>query len=96
MFDEYTLYLILDYAIRIIVLALGTIAIGYIRKYNLEKWVRIAVQSAEMIFQEIGMGADKKRYVIDFINDKFKWFKLTEEQLDALIEAAVLELNKIK
>lgn len=96
--NEYTIFLIVDYVIRILVILLGTGALWIIRRYALEKWITAAVKAAQMIF-EPGMGAEKKLYVLDFLNDKFFMkfltFSLTEEQLDALIEAAVLELKKI-
>lgn len=56
------------------------------------KWVKIAVQAAEMIFKESGMGAKKKEYVKDFLESH--GIKYDSEQIDALIESAVLELKK--
>ena len=60
-----------------------------------EYWVNIAVKAAEMIWVETGHGTDKKRYVVDFINNMFNSKKtvITESQLDALIEAAVKNLK---
>ncbi len=56
------------------------------------KWVKIAVQAAEMIFKESGMGAKKKEYVKDFLESH--GIKYDADQIDALIESAVLELKK--
>lgn len=56
------------------------------------KWVKIAVQAAEMIFTEAGMGEKKKKYVLDFLETH--GIKYDAEQIDALIESAVLELKK--
>lgn len=56
------------------------------------KWVKIAVQAAEMIYNESGMGATKKAYVEQFLADK--GFKINEVELDAMIESAVLELKQ--
>ena len=56
------------------------------------KWVKIAVQAAEMIFAESGMGKKKKKYVVDFLHSH--GITYDEEQIDALIESAVLELKK--
>lgn len=60
----------------------------------IEFWVRVAVQAAEQLFSQPGMGEKKKEYVINFLSDK--GIKVTMEQLNALIEAAVHELNKGK
>ena len=55
------------------------------------KWVKIAVQAAEMIYKESGMGEEKKAYVKTFLKDK--GIKYDERQIDSLIESAVLELK---
>jgi len=55
------------------------------------KWVKIAVQAAEMIYKESGMGEAKKAYVKTFLEDK--GIKYDERQIDSLIESAVLELK---
>ena len=56
------------------------------------KWVKIAVQAAEMIFKESGMGEAKKAYVKTFLEDK--GIKYDERQINSLIESAVLELKE--
>ena len=60
-----------------------------------EYWVNIAVKAAELIWVEAGHGADKKQYVIDFMNKMFNSKKtvITEEQLNALIEASVKQMK---
>ena len=58
---------------------------------QIQTWVRIAVQAAEMIFHESGLGAAKKEYVIDFL--EAKGFKLDLDELNALIESEVLKLQ---
>lgn len=40
------------------------------QRENIYFWVRVAVQAAEMIFNEKGKGKDKKQYVIDFLTSK--------------------------
>jgi LL-H family phage holin len=55
------------------------------------KWVKIAVQAAEMIYNESGMGEAKKAYVKTFLEDK--GIKYDERQIDSLIESAVMELK---
>ena len=57
-------------------------------------WVQIAVEAAEQIINKAGAGLDKKAYVLSVLNEK--GIKVTAEQLDTLIEAAVYQLNKAK
>lgn len=61
---------------------------------NIAFWVRVAVNAAEQLFGDPGMGKKKKEYVLDFLEKM--GFKITMDELNILIEAAVLELNKIK
>ena len=56
--------------------------------------VEIAVMAAEQIFSTPGMGDEKKKYVLKLLYDK--GIKLTDAQLDAIIEAAVYQMNQIK
>lgn len=90
---ENWLLVAIEYLVRAIVVVLGTYAFAYIRKYKLEKWVKIAVQAAEMIYKGSGLGKQKKQDVINFITSKFK---VSKEELDRLIEAAVFEMNRLK
>lgn len=62
----------------------------------IEMWVNIAVAAAEQM-QVAGLlpnDMQKKDYVLQFIRDK--GITITDEELDALIEAAVYEINKAK
>lgn len=63
-----------------------------------KEWAIMAVKAAEMLWTESGKGADKKAYVVDYLNNLFNKNKvvITEEQIGILIEAAVQELNKNK
>ena len=62
---------------------------------KIKAWVKIAVQAAEMIYRESGMGKIKKENVLKFLNEK--GYSLDAETLDNLIESAVLELkNKLE
>lgn len=54
-------------------------------------WVNIAVEAAEMIYVGTGRGQEKKDYVVQFLNSK--GFTLNVEEIENLIEAAVLELK---
>lgn len=59
---------------------------------ELLKWVKIAVQAAEMIYNGTGLGKEKKRYVEQFLTNK--GYILDAAEMDAAIEAAVLELKE--
>lgn len=63
------------------------------QRENAKFWVQVAVNAAEQIYREKGQGILKKEYVVNFLSSK--GIRITEEQLDVLIEAAVLELNNI-
>ena len=58
---------------------------------SIKSWVKVAVQAAEMIYTETGMGAKKKAYVVDYLNKK--GYKIDLDAIDVLIEAAVLEIQ---
>lgn len=55
-------------------------------------WVTIAVEAAEQIYRESGMGAKKKAYVLDFLAKK--GITLDVDSIDAMIESAVLDLKQ--
>lgn len=59
---------------------------------TIKLWVKVAVQAAEMIYVGTGRGEEKKKYVVEFLASK--GFKLDMAEIDALIEAAVLELKQ--
>ena len=54
--------------------------------------MKIAVSAAEQIFKGSGRGEEKKQYVIAWLKER--GFTVDEAELDALIEAAVYELNQ--
>lgn len=56
--------------------------------------VEIAVKAAEQIYNKAGQGRLKKEYVVQYLNDR--GIKVDERDLDNMIEATVLELNKWK
>lgn len=70
------------------------------QKYGKEKVesvmqaVTIAVRAAEQIYTQTGQGDIKKKYVLQQLNDK--GIKISDAELDAMIESAVLELNRWK
>lgn len=59
---------------------------------TIKLWVQVAVQAAEMLYVGSGRGEEKKQYVLDFL--KSKGFSLNMEEIENLIEAAVLELKQ--
>ena len=90
---------VIKYAILLVFAVCTTFVIPYIKakigdeKFTeLQKWVKIGVQAAEMIFKESGMGTVKTEYVIEFL--KQKGYTLDTETISNLIESAVLELKK--
>ena len=98
-----TMYQILMLVISLIgVLLTGLIVpwlklkIGNEKIKDIELWVSVAVAAAEQM-KVAGLlpdGQEKKTYVLQFIRDK--GITITDEELDALIEAAVYEINKAK
>lgn len=61
---------------------------------DIAKWVKIAVAAAEQMKAAGIISGPKKDFVITFL--KNEGITITDEELDALIEAAVLEINKTK
>ena len=98
---ENVMYQILSLVLTIIGLVVTYYVIPILRRKVsdeklsiVEMWVNIAVAAAEQM-QVAGLlpdGQEKKTYVLQFIRDK--GITITDEELDALIEAAVYEINK--
>jgi len=53
-------------------------------------WVTVAVEAAEQLYTESGQGAQKKAFVLEFLNEK--GFDLKWEEIDVMIESAVFNL----
>lgn len=90
---------VFEAVISLVVVICTTFIVPYIKEKvdqtilaNVNKWTRIAVQTAEMIYKESGMGKEKKSYVLKFLNNV--GITYDEAQIDALIESAVYELKK--
>lgn len=62
------------------------------QRAEINAWVKIGVMAAEQLFVGVGRGAEKKAYVMEFIQSKGYHIDTTE--LDKLIESAVLAVNK--
>lgn len=58
---------------------------------ELKQWVKIAVAAAEQIFVGQGRGEEKKKWVLEFL-ERYN-LKIDFDAIDAMIEAAVYELN---
>lgn len=90
---------IIEAVITLLVAVITAFVIPYIKAKLSEnelaeimKWTKIAVEAAEKIYKESGMGKEKKKYVENFLTEH--GIKVDLEQLDALIESAVWELTK--
>ncbi|MDU5925446.1 MAG: phage holin, LLH family [Finegoldia magna] len=70
------------------------------QKYGREKVISvmeavdIAVKAAEQIYTKSGQGQLKKQYVLMRLNEQ--GIKISEKELDDMVEASVLELNRGK
>lgn len=69
--------------------------IGSEKLAKFEYWANLAVKAAEMLWTEAGCGEDKKKYVVDFLNDMFNKNKvvITEQQIEILVESAVKQMK---
>ena len=95
MLSRETIMFLLDLGVRGLAIVIFSVGLYLVRKYNLEKWVTIAVNAAESLYNMPGMGETKKQWVLEFISEKLK-YSVSAQELEALIEAAVTELNKFK
>lgn len=58
---------------------------------QINAWVKIAVAAAEQIFVGSGRGEEKKAYVLQWLKER--GITVDAEKLDAMIEAAVYDLE---
>jgi len=93
---------IVGIVVQIIVLVLGGLLIPYVKaqigeaKYaKVLELVDIGVAAAEQIYKSMPKSEEKNEarytYVVDFLNDK--GVKITDAELEALIESAVLQIS---
>lgn len=61
------------------------------KRQEIAFWVKLSVEAAEKVFNEHGMGSEKKQFVKDFLLEK--GFTLNEKEIDIAIESAVLEMQ---
>lgn len=86
-------------AITLIIAIVAAFVIPYIKSKTtaeqfatIKLWVTVAVNAAEQLFTGSGRGEEKKNFVLSFLESK--GFTIDLESIDALIESAVLDLNK--
>lgn len=63
---------------------------------EISNWVKKAVQAAEVLFDAPKAGEEKRKYVIDFIDQMFNRKKeiITRDQIRILLEAAWREMTE--
>lgn len=89
---------IVEAIIGFVAVVITSIVIPYIRKKTTTEqqkeilsWVKVAVTAAEQIYVGSGRGLEKKLYVVEWLADRN--ITVDTNQIDALIESAVYELN---
>lgn len=89
---------IIEAAAALVAAVIAAVVIPYIKsrttaqqQAEINAWVKIAVTAAEQIYRGSGRGEEKKAYVLNWLAEH--GITLDEDRIDALIEAAVYELN---
>lgn len=89
---------VVEAVFTLIAVVVTVLIIPYIRskttaaeQAELNGWVAIAVTAAEQIYAGSGRGAEKKEYVLAWLNAR--GITVDEAKLDAMIEAAVYALK---
>lgn len=89
---------IIEAAAALVAAVITAVVIPYIKsrttaqqQAEINAWVKIAVTAAEQIYRGSGRGEEKKAYVLNWLREH--GITVDEAKLDALIEAAVYELN---
>lgn len=89
---------IIEAVFALIAAIITAIIIPYIKsrttaqqREEINAWIKIAVSAAEQIYKGQGRGEEKKAYVLEWL--RAHSITVDEAKLDALIEAAVHELN---
>jgi antirestriction protein ArdC len=90
---------IMNAAAALIAAVLGAFVIPYVnaktttqQQKTIQTWVQVAVTAAEQIYQASGSGAEKKAYVLQWL--QARGVTVDEAQLNALVEAAVYHLTR--
>lgn len=89
---------IINAAIALIAAIITAFVVPWVRRNtsaqdreDLLRWVEIAVAAAEQLFYST-QGAEKKKYVVQFLEEK--GYIVSDEELNAAIEGAVLKLHR--
>ena len=89
---------IVEAILALVAVVITSIVIPYIKKRTTTEqqkeivaWVKIAVAAAEQIYVGTGRGPEKKMYVVEWLADRN--ISIDTNEIDALIESAVYELN---
>lgn len=89
---------IVEAVLALIAVLITTVVIPYVKartssqqQQEINEWVKIAVAAAEQIYTGQGRGVEKKKFVLDWLEDHD--VKVDMDRIDAMIEAAVYELN---
>ena len=85
--------IILGVILPVILFVVGGYLLRTYRDERIFKYVKIAVEAAEQIYNASGQGKQKFAYVAEWISRKFN---ISKEDLKNLIESAVYELNNTK
>lgn len=92
---------IIEAVVTLIAVVITAVIIPYIKskttaqeQSEIKEWVTIAVSAAEQIYKGSGRGEEKKKYVLEWLNEHN--ITVDMEKIDALIEAAVYQLNQTK
>lgn len=80
---------IIEAAAALVAAVITAVVIPYIKSRTTAQ--QIAVTAAEQIYRGSGRGEEKKAYVLNWLAEH--GITLDEDRIDALIEAAVYELN---
>lgn len=89
---------IVEALILLVVAFIGCFVIPFVRsktsvsqRQELQAWITLAVQAAEQLYQGQGRGAEKKAYVIKWLEDHGIY--IDESQLEVMLESAVYALK---
>lgn len=89
---------IVEALILLVVAFIGCFVIPYVRsktsvsqRQELQAWITLAVQAAEQLYQGQGRGAEKKEYVIKWLEDHGIY--IDTDQLEVMLESAVYALK---
>ena len=87
----------IDIILKCVIFIAVSFILGYVIPFlkdkNIYNYAKIAVQAAEQIYKESGMGKEKFEYVKNWLNKKLN---ISDDDLKKIIESAVYELNKTK